>query len=56
MGQTDHDPDRRVPSFLWLMLGLVLVMLFVGGVMLVGRHAPTPVAPSPGAPAGAAPN
>ncbi len=54
MGQTDPDPG--IPTVLWLMLGILLVILFAGGVMLVGHHTPTSVGPSAAAPAGAEQN
>ncbi len=34
----DPDPRRRVPTVLWLMLGLVLVALFATAVIVLGGH------------------
>ncbi len=52
MGQTDHEPDpnRRIPTVLWLMLGIVVVALFVLGIIAVGHHTPKAVGPSAGGP------
>ena len=45
----EPDPKHRVPTILWLMLGLLLVLLFASAVIILGDHfAPHSV----GAPAG----
>ncbi len=56
MGAADRDPDprRQVPSFLYLMLGLIMAGLFAVGVVLVGARHPKAVGPSAGSPADAA--
>ncbi len=43
MGGSDleTDPRRRVPTVLWLILGLVLVALFVAVVFLLLGHGQT---------------
>jgi hypothetical protein len=47
----DPDPRRRVPTILWLMLGVVLVVLFAAAVVILGGHvAPRAVGPPAGAP------
>jgi hypothetical protein len=53
MNDSDLDPDprRRVPTVLWLMLGLVLIVLFAAVVVVPGGHvSPRSVGPPPGAP------
>jgi hypothetical protein len=51
MSDLEPDPRRRVPTVLWLMLGLVLVVLFATVVALLGGHiAPRAVGPPAGAP------
>lgn len=51
MSDLEPDPNRRVPTVLWLMLGLVLVVLFATVVALLGGHvAPRAVGPPPGTP------
>jgi hypothetical protein len=53
MGGSDPDPDprHRVPTLLWLMLGLVLVVLFATLVAVLGGHiAPRALGPPPGSP------
>jgi hypothetical protein len=47
----DPDPRRHVPTILWLMLGLVVVVLFAAVVVILGGHiAPHAVGPPPGSP------
>ena len=47
----EPDPRHRVPPFLWLMLGLVLVVLFAAVVAMLGGHiSPHAVGPPAGAP------
>jgi hypothetical protein len=47
----DPDPRRRVPTTLWLMLGLVLIVLFAAVVAVLGGHiSPRAVGPPPGMP------
>jgi hypothetical protein len=47
----EPDPRHRVPTLLWLMLGLVLVVAFAAAVVLLSGHAPPRViGPPPGAP------
>ena len=47
----EPDPKHRVPTILWLMLGLLLVVLFVAAVFILGGHmAPRAIGPPPGAP------
>jgi hypothetical protein len=47
----ERDPNHRVPTILWLMLGLVLVVLFATVVVLLGGHvSPRAVGPPPGTP------
>jgi hypothetical protein len=53
MNQSDLEPDpkRRVPTLLWLMLGVVLIVLFACAVVILGGHvAPRAVGPPPGVP------
>ncbi len=53
MNESDLEPDprRRVPTILWLMLGLALVVLFATAVvLLLGHGAPHSVGPPAGAP------
>ncbi|HEY4030497.1 MAG TPA: hypothetical protein VGM25_09160 [Caulobacteraceae bacterium] len=42
MDDSDFDPDprRRVPTTLWLMLGLVLVVVFGAAVLMLLGHGP----------------
>jgi hypothetical protein len=58
MGETDHeiDPRRRVPTFLWLVLGLFVVVVFAGLLMLHGHPHTSAVGPPAGSPAGQAPS
>jgi hypothetical protein len=51
MGQTEQEPDpgRRVPTFLWMALGLLVVMAFVAAVVVLGHGKPRSVGPSAGA-------
>ena len=47
----ETDPPRRTPTVLWLMLGLILVVIFVGVVFLLHGHVmPGAVGPPAGAP------
>lgn len=47
----DPDPRRRVPTVLWLVLGLVLIVLFAAVVGILGGHiSPRALGPPPGAP------
>ena len=47
----EPDPRRRVPTILWLMLGLLLVVLFAAVVLLLrGNLAPHAIGPPAGAP------
>jgi hypothetical protein len=47
----DPDPRHRVPTVLWLMLGLVLIVLFATVVVLLGGHvSPRSVGPPAGSP------
>jgi flagellar basal body-associated protein FliL len=53
MGDSDQEPDpkRRVPTLLWVMLGVVLVVLFATAVAVLGGHiGPHAVGPPAGAP------
>ena len=53
MGEADRDPDRRrrIPTLVWLMLGLLLVALFATVVIILGGHIGLrAVGPPPGAP------
>jgi hypothetical protein len=52
MGDTDEEPDpsKRVPTVLWLMLGLILVVVFAAAVFALGDHRPRAVGPPAGAP------
>ena len=52
MGETDEEPDpsKRVPTALWLMLGLLAVVVFVVAVFVLGDHKPKAVGPPAGAP------
>jgi hypothetical protein len=54
MNESDLEPDpkRRVPTLLWLMLGLVIVVAFAAAVVLLGGHVSPPraIGPPPGAP------
>ena len=53
MNDSDLDPDprRRVPTSLWLMLGIVLVVAFGAAVIiLLGHSSPHAVGPPPGTP------
>ena len=53
MGETDEEPDpsKRVPTALWLMLGLVLVVVFIAVVFVTGKAIkPKAVGPPAGAP------
>jgi hypothetical protein len=54
MDDTDPEPDprRRVPTTLWLMLGLVLIVLFAAIVVMLGGHvfAPRAIGPPAGSP------
>ena len=42
MGETDPetDPRRRIPTVLWLILGLILVAAFAAVVFLLFGHGP----------------
>jgi hypothetical protein len=55
MGETDQEPDpsKRVPTALWLMLGILLVVVFAAIVLATGGA----IRPKPavGPPAGAPP-
>ncbi len=56
MGETDQEPDptKRVPTVLWLMLGVLVVVVFAAAVFIVGKSIqPRAVGPPAGAPAGA---
>jgi hypothetical protein len=47
----DPDPRRGVPTTLWLMLGLVLIVLFAAVVIILGGHvSPRAVGPPAGSP------
>ena len=49
--EQEPDPKYRVPTLLWLMLGVVLVVLFATAVIVLGGHmAPHSVGPPAGAP------
>jgi hypothetical protein len=54
MDESDLEPDpkHRVPTILWLMLGLVIVVLFAAVVVMLGGHllSPRVIGPPPGAP------
>ena len=53
MGDTDEEPDpsKRVPTGLWLMLGIVLVVVFAIVVFVTGGAIkPKSVGPPAGAP------
>jgi hypothetical protein len=53
VGQTDQEPNSRhkVPTFLWVALGVLVVLAFAATVML-HRPGPPPVyAPPAGSPA-----
>ena len=53
MDDSDQEPDprRRVPTVLWLMLGMVVIVLFAAAVVILGGHAPLhAVGPPAGAP------
>ncbi|MGZ3273365.1 MAG: hypothetical protein ACXU82_19790 [Caulobacteraceae bacterium] len=53
MDESDFEPDprHRVPTILWLMLGLLLVVLFAAAVIILGGHfAPRSVGPPAGTP------
>jgi hypothetical protein len=54
MGEPDHEPDpkRPVPTFLWFLLGIGLVVLFAAVVVMLGGHAfpPRTVGPPAGTP------
>lgn len=52
MGDTDEEPDpsKRVPTVLWLMLGLILVVVFAAAVFVLSDHKPRAVGPPAGAP------
>jgi hypothetical protein len=46
----EPDPKQPVPTILWLMLGLLLVVLFVAAVLILGGHVgPRAVGPPAGA-------
>ncbi|MDB5460753.1 MAG: hypothetical protein JWO72_2494 [Caulobacteraceae bacterium] len=52
MGQTDQEPNsqRKVPTFLWVVLGLFVVLAFAAAVAL-HRPGPPPVySPPAGSP------
>jgi hypothetical protein len=50
--ETETDPRRRIPTLLWVMIGAIVVLLFVGGVAWIGRPHPThAVGPPAGSPA-----
>ena len=56
MGDTDQEPDpsKRVPTALWLMLGILLVVAFAAAVLITGgATTPKAVGPPAGAPASA---
>jgi hypothetical protein len=49
--ETETDPRRKIPTLLWVMLGVVILLVFVAGIALVGRPHPThAVGPPAGAP------
>lgn len=53
MGQSDQetDPRRRMPTVLWLILGLIAIAAFAAVVFLMFGHGPpNAVGPPPGAP------
>ena len=53
MDDADREPDprRRVPTLVWLVLGLLLVALFATVVIILGGHVGLrAVGPPPGAP------
>ena len=53
MGETDEEPDpsKRVPTALWLMLGILLVVVFGAAVFITGGAIkPKAVGPPAGAP------
>ncbi len=49
--ELDPDPRRRVPTVLWLMLGLLLIVMFATLLGILGGHiSPPAVGPPPGSP------
>jgi len=53
MNDSDLDPDprRRVPTSLWLMLAVVLIVLFAAVVIILGGHvSPRSLGPPAGSP------
>ena len=48
----ESDPRRRVPTFLWWILAVLVILGFAFAVTLVGGHTPKSVGPSAGAPGG----
>jgi uncharacterized membrane protein YgaE (UPF0421/DUF939 family) len=53
MGGVDQEPDprRRIPTVLWLILGLILVAMFAAVVFLLFGHGPPhALGPPAGAP------
>ena len=47
----EPDPKHRVPTVLWLMLGVLLIVVFAAVIVLLGGHvAPRAVGPPAGTP------
>lgn len=48
---SDPDPSRRVPTLVWLLLGLVMIVVFAALVVVLVGHVPHGVVgPPPGSP------
>lgn len=55
MGDTDQEPDpsKRIPTLLWLALGLIVVVLFIAAAAITGGHVgKRAVGPPAGTPTG----
>jgi hypothetical protein len=52
MGEPEHDPDpeRRVPTFLWMVLGVLVVLAFAALVLAHRPSHPSVYGPPAGAP------
>ena len=58
MGATDHEPDpsKRIPTAVWLFLGLAVVVAFAVLAIAMGGHTQhKAVGPPAGSPQGAPP-
>ena len=46
----DRDPERRVPTFLWMVLGVLVVLVFAAVILAYRPSNPSVYGPPAGAP------